>query len=166
MIQIRKTALHESEQLKPIFDYARQLMRLSGNYQQWTNGYPTEEQIEADIVSGNSYVCIENNEIIATFYFRIGEDATYNYIENGAWLNNEPYAVIHRLATNGKVKGVGSYVLNWCFLQHSNIRIDTHADNIIMHSLLLKAGYTRCGTIYLANGDARIAYHKCTDSAL
>ena len=36
----------------------------------------------------------------------MGDDPTYQQIYEGTWLNNEPYGVIHRLATNGKQKGV------------------------------------------------------------
>jgi hypothetical protein len=32
----------------------------------------------------------------------IGKDPTYAVIENGNWLNDEPYGVIHRIASNGR----------------------------------------------------------------
>ena len=40
-----------------LFDIARSVMRNTGNMEQWTNGYPSQEVIEDDIVAGNSYVC-------------------------------------------------------------------------------------------------------------
>ena len=44
--------------------------------------------------------------------------------------------------------------------QLRDIRIDTHHDNIPMRTFLAKLGYHACGTIYLNNGDKRIAYQK------
>ena len=41
-----------------------------------------------------------------------------------------------------------------------DIRIDTHHKNIPMRKFLSKLGYHACGTIYLDNGDKRIAYQK------
>ncbi len=68
--------------------------------------------------------------------------------------------MIHRLASVDGKKGVATFCLSWCFAQCGNIRIDTHKNNIPMQNLLRKNGYTRCGIIYLENGDERIAYQK------
>ena len=43
-----------------LFDIARSVMRNTGNMEQWTNGYPSQEVIEDDIVAGNSYVCMDD----------------------------------------------------------------------------------------------------------
>jgi hypothetical protein len=34
--------------------------------------------------------------MVATFCFWQGKDDTYDYIENGKWLNDKPYGVVHR----------------------------------------------------------------------
>ena len=161
-MKIRKACLADVDRQLQLFDYARNFMRSTGNMHQWTNGYPSREVIEKDIASGNSYVCVDDtNDIVATFCFWQGEDPTYAYIEGGCWLNDAPYGVVHRLAGGGKVKGLGQYCLDWCYEHCHNIRVDTHADNIVMQSLLEKCGYLRCGIIYLANGDPRVAFQKC-----
>lgn len=160
-MKIRKACSADIDKQMELFDYARSFMRSTGNMNQWTNGYPSREVIEQDVASGNSYVCIDDEEeILATFYFRQGEDPTYTYIEDGHWLNDKPYGVVHRLAGGGKVKGLGQYCLDWCYTQCPNIRVDTHADNIVMQSLLRKCGFSYCGIIYLANGDPRVAFQK------
>lgn len=79
-------------------------------------------------------------------------------IYEGAWLNDEPYGVIHRLATNGKQKGVSEACLDWCFERWPNVRVDTHRDNKVMQHILTKYGFQRCGIIYVKNGTERIAY--------
>ena len=57
------------------------------------------------------------------------------------WLNNEPYYVIHRMATNGKQKGVADACLKWCFEHCNNIRVDTHHDNLVMQNILKKVRF-------------------------
>lgn len=158
---IRKTGLEELDNLMAIYNRARQFMQETGNGNQWINGYPSREVILADIENGYSYVCLDaENEIVATFYFRIGEDPTYARIDDGKWLNDEPYGVVHRLAGSGKVKDVGSYCLQWCFDQIPNIRVDTHHDNVVMQHILKKNGFLPCGIIYVSNGTTRIAFQK------
>ena len=45
--------------------------------------------------------------------------------------------------------------------RHSDVRIDTHEDNIPMQRALLRAGFERCGIIHIATGDERVAFQKC-----
>ena len=53
-------------------------------------------------------------------------------------------------------------IMDWCFAQDSNIRIDTHRDNHIMQHCISRYGFTYCGIIYLASGDQRLAYQRLT----
>lgn len=75
-------------------------------------------------------------------------------------MNNEPYYVIHRMATNGKQKGIADACFKWCFEHCNNIRVDTHHDNLVMQNILKKYGFRRCGIIYTHNGTSRIAYQR------
>lgn len=158
---IRKTKPEEAGKLMDIFALAKAFMRQSGNLSQWVGGYPSEELIAENIREGNSYVCLDDNgEIVATFYFRIGIDDTYLNIYDGQWLNDEPYGVVHRIASSGKVKDISSYCLKWCFEQCGNMRVDTHKDNKVMQNALLRNGYVYCGIIYIKDGTERLAYQK------
>jgi len=156
---IRKTTLHDLDTVMSIYDEARTIMRESGNMAQWQDGHPSREIIERDIKMGASYVCVQNNEIVAVFFFGINPDPTYAKID-GQWLNDEPYGVVHRIARRHSARGTGAFCLNWCYNQHPNIRLDTHSDNAPMRSLLDKLGFTYCGIIWLANGDERMAFQK------
>ncbi|WP_321330803.1 GNAT family N-acetyltransferase [uncultured Bacteroides sp.] len=161
-MEIRKTQLEELDTLMNIYAQAKLFMRKTGNNNQWIDGYPSREIAMKDITNGNSYVCTDDdNEIVATFCFIQGEDATYLKIYDGQWLNDRPYGVVHRLAGTGKSKGIGTFCLQWCFDQCKNIRVDTHHDNVVMQNLLKKNGYVTCGIIYIANGTPRIAFQKC-----
>lgn len=160
-MQIRKTTEKDIQSVMQIFAKAREIMRKSGNFKQWPVGYPSEESVIADIKKNNSYVVEkENGNIVATFAFIIGPDPTYSYIEGGQWLNDEPYGTIHRIASNGENKGIMSLVLDYCSKFVSNIRIDTHEDNSIMRHLLAQNGFKHCGTIYLLDGNPRLAFQK------
>ena len=90
--------------------------------------------------------------------FILGKDETYNYIE-GKWLNDEPYGVIHRIASSGIKKGMFSEVFEYVTKFSANILIDTHHDNLVMQKVLNKHGFMKCGVIYLKNGNPRLAYH-------
>lgn len=159
-MEIRHTSLQDLNTVMTIYDHARQYMREHGNYNQWINGYPDIELIKTDIAEKRSYVCTEEEQVVGVFCFTIGIDPTYQTIYEGAWLNERPYAVIHRIASASHKKGVASYCLAWCFEQYPNIRIDTHDDNYVMQCFLSKNGYTKCGIIYLESGAPRVAYHK------
>lgn len=160
-MKIRKARLEDLDIIMDAYRYAREFMQKTGNANQWIDGYPARELIVKDITDRNCYVCVDPVFGIAgVFYFRIGEDRTYARIEEGHWLNEEPYGVVHRIATNGKVRGVADHCLHWCFRQCGNMRIDTHRDNRVMQHILEKNGYTACGIIYTDNGTERIAFQK------
>ncbi len=162
MPTIRKARQKDLDRLMEIFDHARKFMAENGNANQWINGYPGKELIESEIKAGHCYVCCDetNGLPIGTFCFIPGPDPTYAHIEHGEWPDDEPYYVIHRLASDGSRKGIGEFCFDWCFSHYSNIRIDTHRNNTVMLSLLKKYGFTRCGIIYIANGTPRIAFIK------
>lgn len=159
-MEIRKATLQDLPVILAIYDAARTYMRANGNMHQWINGYPSEAVVKDDIAKENCHVCIEDGEIIGVFVFFIGLDPTYNKIYDGQWLNNEPYGIIHRIAVSAHRKGVASQCFDFALSHCANLRIDTHEDNIPMQNSLAKNGFTRCGIIYLANGDPRIAYQK------
>lgn len=143
-----------------LLEMGRQTMRRNSNTFQW-NGYPTENQILADIADGNSYLICHNNTPVATFAMIIGEEPTYQRIYNGKWLNDTlPYATIHRLAGTPQYRGLGKMCFDWVWQNIHNIRIDTHRRNAILRHLAETNGFSYCGIIHLANGDERMAFQK------
>lgn len=159
---IRKAKTEDLPRIRPIYDAAKFYMDTSGNPNQWAVGYPPEEYLRQDIELSRLYVCEENDVLFGVFMLSMEDDPTYRYID-GAWLNDEPYGVIHRIASDGTQKGIFASVLEFCKARMAeknvtNLRIDTHADNKTMQHLVEKNGFLRCGTIYLENGSPRIAY--------
>lgn len=160
-MQIRKTGKEDLDSVMKIYDYARTFMQEHGNGNQWINGYPSAELILDEIENNHSYVCEnEQGDIVGTFCYIEGIDPTYLKIYNGQWLNDESYAVIHRMAANGKQKGVAGECLKWSCRHCDNIRVDTHRDNTVMQNILKKYGFQECGIIYVKNGTERIAFHR------
>ena len=159
-MEVRKAKMEELDEIMGIFAHARKFMAEQGNPNQWGTSKPARETIEEDIKLGRSYVCVEDEKLIATFYYLPGVDPTYVKIYDGEWLNQEDYGVVHRIASAGTVKGAGSFCINWAFEQCGNLKIDTHKDNIVMQNMLKKNGFSYCGIIYLLDGDERMAFQK------
>lgn len=109
---------------------------------------------------GNSYLLEEDGKPIATFAFVPGPDSTYKNIYCGAWLDEAPYYVVHRMARLPGKHHVFCDVLDYCFSRTDNIRIDTHRANTLMQHLILKYGFRYCGIIYLSDGSERLAYQR------
>ena len=156
---IQKANMTQLPRILEIYEKARDFMARSGNPDQWGRAYPPEEMIRQDILDGKSYVNLDGDRICAVFYFAVEADPTSGYIE-GAWCNDEPYGVIHRIAVDGSGKGVAAECFAFAAQHCDNIRIDTHEKNIPMQRCLAKNGFARCGIIYLEDGDPRIAYQK------
>ena len=163
IINLNPAVTHVSDEMiheiTAIYDAARAFMRRSGNTRQWSGSYPSAESLRQDMAEGNSYAVCVNRKPVATFYFKTAEDPTYAKIYDGAWLNDAPYGVIHRVASDGTHKGVMKLILDFCLTKIDNIRIDTHRDNAVMRNALISYGFSYCGIIHLANGDERLAYH-------
>lgn len=159
-MEVRKTTHQDLPRILEIYAHAREQMRRTGNPTQWGDSYPARETLEDDIQRGVSYVLEEGGDLAGVFMFTLGDDPTYQLIEEGAWLNDGPYGTIHRLASGGTAPGVFRACARFCETLAPNLRADTHADNLIMQHLLESWGFRRCGRIYAEDGTPRIAYLK------
>ena len=167
-MKIQLTTLKEVPIILEIIEDARTYLA-SQNIDQWQNGYPDAAQIENDILNGESFVVInDENQVIATSMFSTNKEPTYKIIE-GNWIINEDeiYGVIHRMAIKKEFRkfGLATLLFNEFHLQLvekniKSLKIDTHEDNLGMQSLIKKLGYTYCGIIYTNYGDKRLAFEK------
>ena len=103
---IRKATPEDMPKIMEIINDAKRSLKERG-IDQWQSGYPNEEIILQDIAGGNSYLYIEDDELLATFGLFYGVDPTYVTIYDGEWLTDNPYSVIHRVAINGHLRGKG-----------------------------------------------------------
>ena len=164
-MRIRKSTEQDLNRMMEIYAFARQFMAAHGNPDQWgPTNWPPEALIRNDIAEGSSYVCVNDAEnVIGTFFYVHGADIepTYRKITEGEWLDDSPYGVVHRIASDGSEKGVGAFCINWAYEQCGHLRIDTHGDNIVMQNLVRKLGFVHCGTIFVEEDNApRLAYEK------
>jgi len=167
-MRIRKTTEADVRRIMEIYAHARAFMAEHGNPKQWgATNWPPEELIHEDISAGHSYVCLDDEEqVIGTFFFNQGRDIepTYARIEDGSWKEDSAYGVVHRIASDGSQKGIGTFCINWAYDQCGHLRMDTHGDNAVMQHLLKKLGFVHCGTIYVReDNDPRLAYEKAKD---
>ena len=156
-MEIRKASVQDLEQIMQVYDKARKFMRENGNAEQWGEDYPSAELIEHDI--DKMYLCMSEGRIACVSYYAAEEDEDYKEI-NGKWLNEEPYGVVHRVASTGIVRGAASFCLDWAYAQTQNLRMDTYSDNIPLQKLLEKCGFQYCGSFERLGMDKWMAYQK------
>lgn len=148
----RKAEKSDLSQIERIIKDAVKFMGESG-LDQWQNGYPAREDMERDIENGISYVLCDGDLVCGVCAVTAEPEDAYNEID-GKWLNDEEYAVVHRSAVLGKVRGKGYGRALFAEIERhcaesgiKNIRIDTHRDNKPMQALLRAAGYEKCGVV-------------------
>ncbi len=155
---IRLADMGDLPEILVVYKKAREYMANTGNATQWGTTHPPREMLIDDIEKQRLYVGEEEGRVHASFAFLSGIDPTYLKIYDGAWLNNEEYMTIHRIASDGYLKGVFKSCMDFCKEKCDNLRIDTHENNKTMQHVLEKNGFIYCGVIYLENGEPRIAY--------
>lgn len=162
-MEIRKTTMDELDTVMEIYAGARRFMAETGNPRQWgALNWPPRELVRQDIEQGRSYVCADGDEIAAVFYYEYGHDIdpTYRVIEDGAWVGDDTYGVVHRIAAR-QGRGAGKHCIRWAYEQCGHLRIDTHGDNRVMQKVLTELGFRFCGIIYVGvDPDPRMAYEK------
>lgn len=146
-----------------ILDEGRLFQREQG-FLQWPEGYPSEEIVQQDINAGTGFLLYGNGEIAAYLSLGFAGDPAYSHIV-GKWRFEEPYAVIHRMATARAFRGKGAADAAFILAERiclakgvTCLRIDTHSQNERMRHVLAKNGFVLCGTI-MSYGE-RLAFDK------
>lgn len=137
---------------------------------QWQGGEPSEAGLSAAIDRQVIHVLEEDGTVLGMITVVTGPELSYQTID-GKWLNDEPYCAFHRVCVEESLKGRGiAAKLFSCSEDYArsqgftNVRIDTHPDNVSMQRALEKSGFTYCGGLILREGaeagDPRIGYQK------
>ena len=149
-----------------IYQHARELMAANGNPTQWGNTFPREEVVCDDIRQHRTILLVDEvdgrERILAQFALCTGDDPTYAHID-GAWLDDDSYVTIHRIASSGLVKGAAKDCINWCIEHYGNVRAATHPNNKAMQHVLESNGFERFGLIQQLDrptDTTRIAYQR------
>jgi len=158
MLNLRNATDADFGEIRRIYSFAQDHMIQSGNPTQWGHSYPDAVLILSDMQRKACRVIYDETGIHGVFALFEGAEPTYAHIEEGEWLNDEPYVTIHRLAGDGQVHGLFQCAADYCKSISSNVRVDTHANNITMQRLIEKNGFKKCGIIRVRDGSPRIAY--------
>lgn len=133
---------------------------------QWQGDYPNADTIKEDINNEYAYVLLKDHRLAATVTVSFDGEETYDNIYEGEWLSNQPYAVIHRLAIDNELKGIGlssvvmGHIFELCRQKGiGSIKVDTHKENKPMQRLLEKNQFQYCGIIHVSDGE-RVAFER------
>lgn len=172
-MNIRVTTPADLDAVMAVIEEARGTIAALG-IDQWQNGTPDRAMLTRDMAAGQGRVAVEDGEIVGTFALLYGGEPTYDAIFDGRWLapdkapdGSVAYIAMHRVAVSvaKRGSGVSSAMIEYAeayarILGKTSLRIDTHAGNVVMRRMLEKNGFVHCGTIFLQNGDPRVAYEK------
>lgn len=173
-MNIRATTPKDIDAVMAIIEEARGTIAALG-IDQWQNGSPNRAMITEDMARGQGRVVTDDDgAIIGTFALIYTGEPTYDAIYGGGWGaadkasdGSVAYIAIHRVAISvaRRGKGVSSAIISYAeefarILGKTSLRIDTHEGNVVMRRMLTKHGFVHRGTIYLKNGDPRVAYEK------
>ncbi len=160
---IRLAKENDLDNIQEIYAYARKFMAEHGNPTQWGQTRPTVETLRKDIEKEQLYVIEEQDRLQGVFALIIGEDPTYQNIEQGSWKDTSLYGTIHRIASAPETHGIMEQVLAFAWKKIQHLRIDTHENNKVMQHLILKNGFEKCGVIYVDDGSPRVAFEKTSN---
>lgn len=163
----RQAELSDADIIWKILQYAIQKRKEEGS-NQWQDGYPNPDVVQADIANEHGFVLIVEDEIAGYVAILKNDEPAYDGIE-GQWLTTEEFVVFHRVAISPKYLGKGLAQKMFDFIEEyavdnniHSVKADTNFDNDAMIRIFLKLGYTYCGEVYF-RGSPRRAYEKVLD---
>ena len=162
-MDIRKARPCEAEICYSFINDARAYHAKLG-FVQWHEGYPVLQTIMDDINTGTGYALVnKSDEPVGYCCFVVGEEPAYKVID-GKWLNDNPYAVVHRMAFSKNIRGKGACGEAMDLLKKTalslgikTIRVDTQAENKVMQHILEREGFEHCGCVQF-DGAPKLAY--------
>ena len=161
-MEIRLAFPNEVDAIMQVIEEAKKCLADAGSTQ-WQNGYPNNETIIDDIISGQAYVALEEGELLAYAAVTKSPEKAYEAIYDGNWEGKEAeYLVFHRIAVASDVQGKG---IAQTFLEgliegfdYLDFRSDTHDQNKVMQHIFEKLGFKQVGKVPV-DGE-RLAYQK------
>ena len=93
---IREAKPSDMADILTVMDAAKKIMRQSGNMHQWSDGYPSEVVITADMERNGGFVVEDDNQVVGYFAFLPSPEPTYAKIYEGKWIDEQQdYAAQH-----------------------------------------------------------------------
>ena len=121
---IREARPTDVVDIMQVMDAAKGIMRQSGNMHQWSDGYPSEAVITADMEKKGGFVVVDDGMVVGYFAFLQSPEPTYARIYEGKWIDDvQPYHVVHRIASYPDAHGIFSSIMDFCFSHDTNIHM-------------------------------------------
>ncbi|OFN12627.1 acetyltransferase [Lactobacillus sp. HMSC072E07] len=134
---------------------ARQFLGAQG-IDQWQGTYPDQAAIEQDIATGIGRVLIVDGRVAGVAALVVGPDPHYLRIDGAGWLADVPYLAVHRFALDGSIRGKQlsrvffSNIMSEAYRRgFDDLRVDTHAKNVIMQHAITGMGFEFRGIVYM-----------------
>jgi len=163
-LTFRQAIPEDTEEIWNILQQAIILRREQGS-DQWQDGYPNLEVIRSDVEKRSGHVLLDEEKVIGYVAILINDEPQYARIE-GAWLSDDDFVVLHRVAISQSYLGRGLAKVIMRFVEDFalknniySIKGDTNFDNNAMMRTFESVGYVYCGEVYF-RGSARRAYEK------
>lgn len=156
---INKVKIDEINEVNSIYERAREYMKKTNNPTQWSNNYPPLSLTREDIINNRLYGVRDDERSLVAVFVLSSEEKAYDNCD--FWHSNSPYIVIHRVASNGREKGITKLIFNYALTKSNYLRIDTHRDNKTMQNALISFGFKECGIVYYERNnktEERIAF--------
>ena len=115
-MKIRTTEERDLPAVMEILHQAQAYFKAQG-IDQWQDGYPDEATIRQDIQNGTAYLVELDGIVAACATIAFTPDENYTTMVSGQWLTDRPYAVIHRIAVDDKLKGRG--IAGWILVRRN-----------------------------------------------
>ena len=167
-VYLRKAEPSDLPDILAIIEDGRRTLQKSG-IPQWQNGDgPNQEILAKDIDQQTCYILMVEDALAGVGVLCSEIDPAYEAIFNGSWQphSQATYTAIHRVALKSSFQGQGlalmllrSLITAARLQGATDIRIDTHPQNIAMQHLIKKAGFVYQGDVILdVNDGERYAY--------
>jgi RimJ/RimL family protein N-acetyltransferase len=167
-VYLRKAEPSDLPDILAIIEDGRRTLQKSG-IPQWQNGDgPNQEILAKDIDQQTCYILMVEDTLAGVGVLCSEIDPAYEAIFNGSWQphSQATYTAIHRVALKSFFQGQGlalvllrSLVTAARLQGATDIRIDTHPQNLAMQHLIKKAGFVYQGDVILdVNDGERYAY--------
>ncbi len=163
-ILFRKATQNDVERIFEILQQAI-VRRKNDGSNQWQDGYPNRDTVQADLEREIGFVLTENDTVVAYSAVILNDEPAYDKII-GKWITNGNFYVVHRVAVSDEVAGKGYATeifrrIENLAIQHKiySIKVDTNFDNLAMLHIIKKLGFIKCGKVEF-RGSERLAFEK------
>ncbi|MFD1472179.1 GNAT family N-acetyltransferase [Companilactobacillus mishanensis] len=166
-IYLRQAREEDLPKVLDIISGAKKTLRDRG-VDQWQTGYPDEAILKQDLKDGINYVMLLDGEVVGTAALQQDNDPNYIDLQGGNWADDshENFSVIHRIAVEPGHQGqhlsaaLIRQLLTTSYARgFSDVRIDTHPDNLVMQHVITSNGFIEKGLISMEEDEgARKAY--------